>query len=46
MKIRIGVAPDSHTKSLQELIWESNFAYTSNADSLLDPKIHDQKLHR
>jgi hypothetical protein len=28
----LGVAPDSHTKS-QELIRESNFAVTPNADS-------------
>jgi hypothetical protein len=39
----IGVAPDSHTKSPQELIRESNFAITPNVDSFfLDPRISDQ----
>jgi hypothetical protein len=30
---RIGVAPDSHTKSPQELIQESNFNIAPNVDS-------------
>jgi hypothetical protein len=41
--MRIGVAPDSHTKSSQELIIESNFAITPNVDSFfLDLGICDQ----
>jgi hypothetical protein len=38
-------SPDSRTKYPHELIWESNFAYTSNVDSFLDLRIHDQKLY-
>jgi hypothetical protein len=34
LKMQIGVAPDSHTKSPQELIRESNFASTPNVDSV------------
>jgi hypothetical protein len=40
----LGVAPDSHIKSPQELIRESNFAITPNVDSFfsLDLRTRDQ----